>query len=700
MKKILLVFCIFFISEKNVQAIHCTIIESLSANIGHDMDVKWDSVVKTMGMTSTIVPNNTLDNNSFFAGTDILIVASGVIALPPNRINTIMQFIQQGGMVYLQTEYDTTYTSNQGFSFIVNTLGGNFTWTGTVTGTLYPTVSGCLSSTPHYVPPFTYFWYGASATFTANIESFLNYQGNDLGFIFCGNPGLGRMITTTDQDWIRNFGANDIFLMENILFNLNDSTFSCNTSASPVLNLGNDSTLCPGDTVVLHAGSGFTSYLWQNGSNDSVFTITGSGTYWLEVTSSCGIYRDSIIFGSGICNVPQSFLNASDTGFCPNTCIDFFDVSTNGPTSWLWSFPGANPTSSTDQNPVNICYSNTGSYGVQLISCNQFGCDTLIIPNFITVDPLPAIFLGNDTLICQGDSVNLFAGPGFNSYFWNTNATTASISVSAAGTYSVIVNSNTCSGTDSIQVNTQQCSPAIALFMSSDTTFCNKKYIDFTDLSTNNPITWNWFFPGAVPSSSTIQNPVNIYYNAFGSFDVTLIACNSYGCDTLYLPSFITEFPIPPVPVITQSQDTLYSTSGNSYAWYNNNNPGVVISTDSFYVISSGGNYFVLISDSSGCQNSSAIFTATSIDDILSNPGTFTIYPNPANEAIFLLFNFTGNSTVCELSMINHIGQIIYNAPILQNQTRIDLKHTASGIYFLRIKTGKAVIYKKFSVNH
>ena len=178
MKKILLVFCIFFISEKNVQALHCTIIESLSANIGHDMDVKWDSVVKTMGMTSTIVPNNTLDNNSFFAGTDILIVASGVIALPPNRINTIMQFIQQGGMVYLQTEYDTTYTSNQGLSFLVNTLGGNFTWTGTVTGTLYPTVSGWLSSTPHYLTPFTSFWFGANATYTATVASFLNYYVN------------------------------------------------------------------------------------------------------------------------------------------------------------------------------------------------------------------------------------------------------------------------------------------------------------------------------------------------------------------------------------------------------------------------------------------------------------------------------------------------------------------------------------------
>src|ERR1044071_1002991 len=46
------------------------------------------------------------------------------------------------------------------------------------------------------------------------------------------------------------------------------------------------------------------------------------------------------------------------TTFCEESgkCLDFFDVSSNNPTSWQWSFPGAVPSSSTAQNPVHICY--------------------------------------------------------------------------------------------------------------------------------------------------------------------------------------------------------------------------------------------------------------------------------------------------------------------------------------------------------
>ncbi|MBL0052871.1 MAG: hypothetical protein IPP29_15840 [Bacteroidetes bacterium] len=47
---------------------------------------------------------------------------------------------------------------------------------------------------------------------------------------------------------------------------------------------------------------------------------------------------------------------------------------------------------------------------------------------------------------------------------------------------------------------------------SSDSVFCDKQAIDFYDLSTNNPTQWLWFFSGASPSISTMQNPVNIYY--------------------------------------------------------------------------------------------------------------------------------------------------------------------------------------------
>ena len=45
-----------------------------------------------------------------------------------------------------------------------------------------------------------------------------------------------------------------------------------------------------------------------------------------------------------------------------------------------------------------------------------------------------------------------------------------------------------------------------------DSTWCNKQATSFYDNSTNNPTSWTWYFPGAFPSTSTLQNPTGIYY--------------------------------------------------------------------------------------------------------------------------------------------------------------------------------------------
>jgi hypothetical protein len=100
-----------------------TIIESQSANADHRMDLRWQERATAMGHTATIVNQEALDDIGNLAGTDILIVASGVIDLPPGRVQTILQFVESHGPAYLQGEYHPSYTSNLAFQEIVNTLG-------------------------------------------------------------------------------------------------------------------------------------------------------------------------------------------------------------------------------------------------------------------------------------------------------------------------------------------------------------------------------------------------------------------------------------------------------------------------------------------------------------------------------------------------------------------------------------------------
>jgi len=126
---------------------------------------------------------------------------------------------------------------------------------------------------------------------------------------------------------------------------------------------------------------------------------------------------------------------------CPGTCTDFTNLSVNG-TSYIWIFPGANTATSTDFNPVNICYNTPGVYDVTLIASSSFGSDTLLLADYITVYPTPlpqGIFQSGDTL---------FANPGAVSYQWyyNGNAIPGATSyfyvAFTSGDYNVVATDN------------------------------------------------------------------------------------------------------------------------------------------------------------------------------------------------------------------------------------------------------------------
>jgi hypothetical protein len=199
-----------------------TIIESASG--GHSMDTVWAGVATAMGHTPTISPQTTLDDTGFFATTDILIVSSGVIGLPGNRVATIQQFIEQGGPVFLQSEYVCSWDTDVAFATIVANLGGSHTWIDTISGDLQPmNVLGIFATTPNNVPSLSYFWYGCRGTGGAAITPFLEYGGDYYGFAFKStNPAHGVLITTTDQDWVQSSTSPE--LMENILTSLETGT--------------------------------------------------------------------------------------------------------------------------------------------------------------------------------------------------------------------------------------------------------------------------------------------------------------------------------------------------------------------------------------------------------------------------------------------------------------------------------------------
>lgn len=65
-------------------------------------------------------------------------------------------------------------------------------------------------------------------------------------------------------------------------------------------------------------------------------------------------------------------------------------------------------------------------------------------------------------------------------------------------------------------------------FKASSTSVNMNQTVTFTDLSLNNPLTWNWTFDGGIPPNSAKQNP-SVTYNTPGIYDVTLTVETSNG---------------------------------------------------------------------------------------------------------------------------------------------------------------------------
>ena len=98
--------------------------------------------------------------------------------------------------------------------------------------------------------------------------------------------------------------------------------------------------------------------------------------------------------------------------------MQFINTSQNA-TSYSWSFPGGNPSTSTQTNPI-VTFNTPGTYTITLTASN--GNQNNTYSQLITVNqnPIININVSPSTNICYGNSVTLTA-TGATSYQWNNN---------------------------------------------------------------------------------------------------------------------------------------------------------------------------------------------------------------------------------------------------------------------------------------
>ncbi|MFC4263781.1 T9SS type B sorting domain-containing protein [Ferruginibacter yonginensis] len=94
-------------------------------------------------------------------------------------------------------------------------------------------------------------------------------------------------------------------------------------TATP-FSLGNNTTICNNEPLVLNGPANYTQYLWQDGSTNPQYTVTQPGLYWLQATKGNCAFRDSISIAAINCVctplIPTAFTpngDGNNDGFAP-----------------------------------------------------------------------------------------------------------------------------------------------------------------------------------------------------------------------------------------------------------------------------------------------------------------------------------------------------------------------------------------------
>jgi Zn-dependent metalloprotease len=349
--------------------------------------------------------------------------------------------------------------------------------------------------------------------------------------------------------------------------------------------------------------------------------------------------------------VTSNFI-APTTTYCsiPAT-VNFSNTSSNAGT-FTWHF-GDGGTSSVN-SPVHT-YNSYGNFTVTLIADGgSCGTDTLIRNLYISVDTLnPCIVIlpvngsaslqnscvgqlydnggpngnytdnsdatvtiapiGASTVTLNFSSFNLEAGYDYL-YVYDGPSTASALIGSYSGT--ALPNGGTITSTNvAITVRmtsdqnlnfsgfalTWQCSlsnvaPSPA-FSANTTTSCTGA-INFTDLSVNGPLTWQWDFGDG--TNSSLQNPSHTY-TASGIYTVSLTVSNSYGSNTSTQINYITiNLPVAPVgqdaTICPGSTAQLIGNGANVLTWFNVPVGGTVLDTGSVFatpVLNATTTYYV-----------------------------------------------------------------------------------------------------------
>lgn len=312
-------------------------------------------------------------------------------------------------------------------------------------------------------------YFAPICTATDTIEVFHNPLpivdlGNDTTFCDGGqvtldaqNPGLTYLWNTTATTQTIDVTATGQYSVDvtDAAGCIGQDTIDITVNPFPIVDLGNDTTICVGETITLDVTGLGQSFLWSDNSTNPTLTVGTDGTYWVDVDALGCVSSDTMILTTSTLPVVDL---GNDTTFCEDGMITL-DVQN----------PGLNTVWNTTATSQTINVNTTGQYYVDVTNADGcLGTDTIDV----TVNPFPVFSLGNDTAICDGETVTFDANGAGQNYLWNDNSTGNSITVGTAGTYAVAVTTLGCTTNDTVIL---AINPIPVFDLGNDTTLCENE---------------------------------------------------------------------------------------------------------------------------------------------------------------------------------------------------------------------------------
>ncbi|HSV87304.1 MAG TPA: T9SS type A sorting domain-containing protein, partial [Bacteroidales bacterium] len=508
------------------------------------------------------------------------------------------------------------------------------------------------------------------------------------------------------------------------------------------------------DTVVLNAGPGHISYLWDNGHTAQTRAVSDFGMYSVTVGNAFGCFTSGTILvvpelpDMGVLNIVSPTEGCIDDYTEVPVSINLINsgnvlVPEGAQINLQFSLNGT-PVSAQELmlsdtlNPGEIVpftfiqktgFSSVGedTIEVKLDYVNDTRTENDSLVQVVRVFPMPETNLPDSIISANPIGLVLQPNPGYASYLWHDGSTAPTFTIVSplSQWYKVTVtNSHGCSRIDSVFVLTWDVAVTFLLNPRSNCVLSSEEQVIFV-LQNRGPDT---FYAGHSfrAGFSIGTQPVNwqdfILANNLSPMQVQTLSFNQKanlaetgtyqvriiieGTDVnMHNNSLLANILVSGAPVVnlgndiyTMRPDTVILDAGagfSSYLWGNG-------STTRRFNVVNFGRYFVEVQDQFGCRASDTINvnSGTSAPSIEFFEKSILVFPNPATNFVTVQID---NQTLewRQLEVINQTGSVIYSDKIDSPgmlQKKVNVGSFRPGVFYIRITGINASVVRKLIV--